>query len=115
MVDLQVIVFIQRGPVPPGFIDRLKVLIQHHHAQTRGFHVCQFCTDLPAALSPGEAFHPKLYDECLADGRLSSAEIRVRGEDGRWYAAPRMIAHYVEAHGYRPPEEFIRAVIKKSK
>lgn len=27
------------------------------------------------------------------------------------YAAPEMVAHYVEAHGYLPPEEFVATVL----
>jgi hypothetical protein len=42
--------------------------------------------------------------------RGGSAEIRVVGV-GRVYAAPDLIGHYVEAHGYCPPEEFIAAVL----
>ena len=26
------------------------------------------------------------------------------------YVAPAMIGHYIDTHGYRPPDEFIRAV-----
>lgn len=104
----------ERGSVPPAFIERLKGLLRQHHAQTRGFQECQFCPDLRTAFLPGKPFDRKLYEDCLADGRFSSAEIRVRGEDGKWYAAPRMIVHYVEAHGYRPPEEFIKAVMKET-
>jgi hypothetical protein len=42
---------------------------------------------------------------------LGSAEIRVPGSGGRIYAAPDLIYHYVEAHGYRPPDEFVEAVM----
>ncbi len=102
-----------RGPVPPGFVERLKALVlKQHHSQTRGYHVCQFCPELNAALHGENGFDRELYQACHTDGRLSSAEIRVQGEDGRCYAAPRMIAHYVEAHSYRPPEDFIEAVMK---
>ena len=43
-------------------------------------------------------------------GRLE-IEIRVRGDERTVYAAPTLIVHYVEAHRYRPPEEFIAAVL----
>jgi hypothetical protein len=36
--------------------------------------------------------------------------MRVAG-DGRVYAAPSLVHHYVIAHGYRPPDEFIAAVL----
>ncbi len=43
--------------------------------------------------------------------RLGSAEIRVLGDDGI-YAAPDLLPHYIEAHGYQPPDEFVDAVIR---
>ena len=33
------------------------------------------------------------------------------GATGRVYAAPTLIWHYVTEHGYRPPDEFIDAVL----
>lgn len=42
--------------------------------------------------------------------RLGQAEIRVAGGD-LIYAAPTLIYHYVEAHDYRPPVEFIERVL----
>jgi hypothetical protein len=103
----------ERGAVPAGFIERLKKLVsEQHHAQTWGFHLCPFCKDLEAVLLGRRGFKRKLYDQYLADGRFSSAEIRVEGDNGRWYASPRMIAHYVGAHGYKPPDEFVKAVMK---
>jgi hypothetical protein len=41
---------------------------------------------------------------------LGSAEVRVVGA-GVTHAAPDLIYHYVVRHEYRPPEEFIRAVL----
>lgn len=58
--------------------------------QTRGFHTCEFCGGREKA--------------------VGNAEIRVPGE-GRMYAAPSLVHHYVVAHGYKPPEEFIAAVM----
>jgi hypothetical protein len=42
---------------------------------------------------------------------IGSAEIRVFGHDGRVYAAPNFIYHYVVVHHYQPPEEFVEAVL----
>jgi hypothetical protein len=41
---------------------------------------------------------------------LGSAEIRVPGKDGKVYAAPNLIYHYIKDCGYLPPQEFIDAV-----
>lgn len=38
------------------------------------------------------------------------AEIRVFSPTGKLYAAPNLIFHYVEAHDYLPPQEFMDAL-----
>jgi hypothetical protein len=43
---------------------------------------------------------------------LGSAEIRVPGKSGIQYACPNMIYHYLQDHNYRPPDEFITAVLE---
>jgi hypothetical protein len=43
---------------------------------------------------------------------LGTAEIRVASDDGICFAAPTLIYHYVAEHGYRPPEQFVEAVLK---
>jgi hypothetical protein len=75
-----------------------------------------------------EAFRAKLRRLCVTNVRMtnglylcsmcfgpsrptSSAEIRVPGKGGRVFAAPSLIAHYVDVHRYRPSEEFIEAVM----
>ena len=71
--------------------------------QTRGMHRCDFC---PAT---------KKYwrEQPVRSGKrkhLGSAEIRVFSKDGSIYAAPTLIYHYVSAHHYKPPDEFVRAM-----
>ena len=41
---------------------------------------------------------------------LGGAELRVFSNSGVIYAAPDLIFHYVESHGYTPPDEFIVAM-----
>jgi hypothetical protein len=41
---------------------------------------------------------------------LGSAEIRVFSESGAIYAAPDLIYHYMAAHRYKPPEQFVSAL-----
>ena len=83
----------------------------------------------PAALSPLEAHlqaleceaakhPPRKYTRVLyaiRGGRplrlyLGSAEIRVFGRRGKIYAAPNLLFHYVTAHHYKLPDEFIAAL-----
>lgn len=77
------------GETPDGFLEKLKVYLEHSIFQTRGFHNCEFCNSEV----------------------ISSNEIRVVSESGTIYASPMLVIHYVEFHNYLPPEEFIRAVM----
>jgi hypothetical protein len=78
------------GETSDEFRAKLQVLTLWPVKQTRGFQPCYFCKgrDRPAG----------------------SAEIRVAG-GRKVYAAPILVHHYVAAHWYRPPEEFIAAVV----
>ena len=67
--------------------------LKAHRMQTRGWHVCPLCSDHVLTKPHG------------------SAEIRVVGRE-RDYAAPTLISHYVLMHQYRPPQEFIDAVLE---
>lgn len=73
--------------------------------RTRGWHRCELCAD-PA--------YPIRMDVDGESVTLGDAEIRVSSEDGTVYAAPTLIAHYIEAHSYAPPQKFVRAVLDKS-
>lgn len=70
-------------------------------AQTRGIHGCEFCLDR-------SSYFAERNGERLL---LGSAEIRVFSKGDRLYAAPTLIYHYVKAHKYKPPDEFLRALI----
>lgn len=86
-----------KGSPPPRLAETLKRMTRTQRAQqTRGFHDCPWCTS-------------RLHFR-ESDGPRGSAEIRVMGK-GVAYAAPELIGHYVEAHDYLPPAEFIEAVL----
>ncbi|WP_441350949.1 DUF7919 family protein [Streptomyces sp. or3] len=86
-----------KGVPPPSLTETLKRMTRTHRVQqTRGHHLCPWCA---SRLFPR---HP--------EGPQGSAEIRVMG-NGVAYAAPELVAHYVEAHGYLPPTEFMEAVL----
>jgi len=92
------------GPVPAGLVSRLKEFCQlGTRNQMRGYHYCQFCDEEPVVppRRPGQRAEP-----------LGTAEIWVLGLDGIMYAAPDLIIHYIERHGYRPPDAFIAAVLR---
>lgn len=82
-----------KGEPPLGFVEKLEQYKHHTAMLTKGFHMCQFCSDdVPK----------KSY---------SSNEIRVVSSEGKLYASPTMIIHYVKEHNYLPPQEFIDAVM----
>jgi hypothetical protein len=93
-----------QGDTSKEFHDRLFEFCGHSVLQTRGCHVCPYCGDPSSFLTVCEK---RLGKELW----LGSAEIRVTYE-GKTYAAPDLIYHYVVAHRYRPPDEFIEAVLK---
>ncbi len=90
------------GEAPVSLVERLARLAMRHPVnRMRGWQECPFCD--------GE--YPI---EVEVDGErraVGDAEIRVVGADGRTYAAPTLIAHYVAAHRYYPPAEFVQAVL----
>jgi hypothetical protein len=92
-----------QGTVPDSFLDRLWAFCRRPGFRSGGCHGCEFCQTLWVSICE------RRKDETLG---LSSAEIRVVGRDGTVYAAPDLIYHYVVAHHYCPPEEFIQAVME---
>ena len=49
-------------------------------------------------------------DLCLYDGKKGNRHLFVPGV-GVLYVAPELIVHYMNAHGYQPPQEFCHAVL----
>jgi hypothetical protein len=91
-----------QGETSEEFRKRLFHFCRHSLLRTRGFHVCEFCQPKPRC-----AAYAKLDGQELGMG---SAEIRVV-HNGKVYAAPNLIYHYVVEHNYKPPDEFIEAVL----
>lgn len=46
---------------------------------------------------------------------VGNAEVRVESPSGVKMAAPDMVLHYVIEHGYKPPVEFVEAVMHGSR
>ena len=84
------------GEVTQQFVDKLRSQCEHPYQPMRlqGFHECEFRT--------AESV------QCNATGIRN---VWIPSRNNLLYVAPAMIVHYIEAHGYRPPDEFIQAVI----
>ena len=87
----------QEGILLDGVLEELVEVCVNPLFLTRGSHLCGFC----ARQSDGET-------DTIVRG---NGEIRIVGTDGVRYAAPTLIAHYVESHNYIPPSEFQIALL----
>lgn len=93
------------GDVPEAFTDELsRICASVDYARTRGFHECMM--NHP----DGEISYPMKITVNGNSFVLGNAEIRVVSEAGTVLSAPNLVWHYVTAHRYRPPGEFVEAV-----
>ncbi len=95
----------RRGRTSAEFRTELFRRCRHPEWKHRGFHLCTMGWCSGRVQSP---VREKQGDEEVA---LGAGVIIVRGPD-RTYAAPDLIYHYVRKHFYRPPDEFIQAVLE---
>jgi hypothetical protein len=86
----------RNGQVDSVVTEKLRWLAGGHAVRrTRGFHQCPFCAhdgQEPSVKRP-----------------LGMAEVWVP-RSGGFFAAPELVVHYIQAHGYCPPDEFLNAV-----
>jgi hypothetical protein len=86
------------GKIPGEALAVLKRIPARNHY--RGDHFCAFCPNPWRDTS--KPFNPDI---------ACDSEIWVKGERGRVYCCPSLIIHYIEAHGYVPPQEFVSALL----
>jgi hypothetical protein len=100
-----------QGPVPDAFLDALFVACRDDRsAAMRGYHYCPFCGNGRVDEVPPPQTVQRGTDMIV----LGDAEVRfVSKQSERWLIAPTLVFHYVEAHGYRPPDEFVAAVCER--
>jgi hypothetical protein len=120
-----------RREVTPAFFERLFdfLLDPWQPVGFLGSHACDFCwadparaelraalrsTKDPAPLRAALARMNRPWARLTMGGRtiqMGNNNVFVPGE-GCVYSAPSMVAHYIDAHGYGPPDEFIAAVLR---
>ena len=94
------------GKIESSLIEKIKQLASKPVELYRGKHVCELCIGAPD-IFVGKAINPVWAE--WAEQRSSNGEFRVSGKQVI-FAAPVLIVHYIEEHGYLPPAEFLEAV-----
>lgn len=98
------------GETSQEFRDRLHdfCLFENIVCRVRSLHNCQFCS----VSSDGWVIKDGVPQKNggLESFARTNGEIRVLGET-KIYASTALIYHYVVEHKYKPPEEFIEAVL----
>ncbi len=87
-----------KGPVSQNFINKLRHICSNGLSlMSAGHHDCEFC-----------------IDEGNYEGRATSCseKILIDKENNIQYKFPEMIFHYIEEHGYQPPEDFVLFVMR---
>ena len=88
----------QKGPVSQNFINKLRIVWDSGGcAMSLGHHDCEFC------INEGN------YE---TKATCNSEKTIIDNENHIQYKFPEMIFHYIEKHGYQPPEEFVLFVLK---
>jgi hypothetical protein len=90
-----------KGKVPESLLMKVLALCFNPINPTRGIHPSPFVQNSPLG-------YPVEYKGKRMG--LGSAEIRVLGNNGKTYAAPNLIYHYIKDCGYLPPQEFLDAL-----
>ncbi|MDT0266838.1 hypothetical protein RM844_11100 [Streptomyces sp. DSM 44915] len=98
-----------RGQTPQdhdAFVAALALLCRDgRRAETRRFHPCGLAHRI------AEPRRPVRIEVAGRSVPLGNAEVVAVTADGTWLIAPSLVHHYVTRHRYRPPEEFVRAVL----
>lgn len=96
------------GLVPDRLTDKLESIaslrsstFDVHVNVVRGIHPCNLCGTEIELVSGGQRTP------------LGMSEIWLPSHPG-WLAAPSLVIHYIAAHGYLPPSDFVRAVLALS-
>lgn len=92
-----------QGPVSAGFFSKVTELLVNpwQPAVAMGRHECGFCrfSGGPATFRFGDV-----------EVQFGVANVFIPA-DGFLYVAPSLILHYIDSHGYSPPEDFQHAVL----
>jgi hypothetical protein len=93
-----------RGDVPSDAMGRLELLFQHawQPVYAKGWHDCSLCGFTVK--------NPPIMREIGGRKELLGVKNLLVPAGDVIYAAPSLIIHYIEDHGYKPPDEFLEAL-----
>lgn len=103
-----------KGVVPALVMDRLKGWFEVGRVNLmRGIHECNLCRaeqwpPLPLRDHPWITIGTRTV-------LLGHWEIWIPGRDGKVFASPALVIHYIDTHQYCPPKEYIDAVLSDDK
>src|SRR5215469_8005599 len=101
------------GDVGLRLIEKMKCLASKPVELYRGKHPCELCIEPPDLVKTfmpnGIVIDSKCSWAQWRDERSSNGEIRV-SHGGTTFAAPVLIVHYIQAHNYLPPDQFLKAI-----
>jgi hypothetical protein len=95
-----------KGTVSAAILERILALCFKPVHSTRGIHQSPFIRG-----NPKELFSAYAVEYKGKRMSLGNAEIRVSARNGKIYAAPNLIYHYIKDCGYLPPQEFLEALM----
>ena len=102
-----------KGAVDARLIEKMKLLASKPLQLYRGMHICELCAEPPDLVKTTLPNRVVLDPNCSwarwVHQRSGNGEIGVSG-GGIVFAAPVLIVHYIEAHSYLPPTQFLKAV-----
>jgi hypothetical protein len=98
----------RRGKADPRFVHKLVLLFGEPNPLERltDPHYCSLC-----AFSRGPSEFHLFQSPGMPSVPMGNRNLFVPG-DGFLYIAPSLVLHYIDAHQYLPPEEFIKAVLE---
>jgi len=99
----------EKGATSREFKDKLLKFCSDEYIVliARGFHACEFCN---LSYEQWHKEQKNRYGDKAHWASIGDGEIRVLGKSAI-YAAPALIYHYVIEHQYKPPDEFIEAIL----
>jgi len=92
----------QQGTTSLEFRNRIELFCSNSIIRNFGVEPCALCKREPVIAVLHSGIEVILY---------GTYEIRIPSHVQRIYAAPDLILHYIIAHNYKPPQEFIDAVL----